>query len=291
MRIPYVSAHAVGDGFEASAGFRLRTILSERLLEDPHRPPDRNERLRQAHQDGVRLLQLLAGWSWPVQLELHVVSCPSLDARQPGGVRISVRLDVAAPDRESALERCLSTSVTLESLLEVCWWHGEFEPVADAAAFEGCFRPFEAESAVVVERRAESISLAQPFRPGKKSIGFHRPSPQPVPAQATEGVVEHLFAWTPPLDDWSALLGALLLQPAPMWMVVRMANGADATAALCRLDATIAACERFLACAPPDQTTLAGQAIALRDASLYRALQLRTAALRAGAGETGPPDK
>jgi hypothetical protein len=108
-------------------------------------------------------------------------------------------------------------------------------------------------------------------------VGFQEQAHPPV----LEGQhVQHVFPWVPAIDDWAVLLRVLLGFPTPLWIIVRMANGTTATETMARLQAVISASEQFLSHAPADQTTLTQQAVALRDLSLGRHLQLNNGALR-----------
>lgn len=274
-RVPYVRLQEKNRGVCASAGFALRAILSERLMTDSDRLVSFTDRLHSSHQDAVRLLQCMASLSSELIVELHIVSRPCLDVRGVSRVDVAVRIEVRDRTNVEALEKCLSTSLSFASALEAFWRNAEFEAITQTSEFDGCFMPFMPESCLAIGRRVQSVSLSRPFEKRGRAVGFQ---PDNTPPGSDFCTVQHLFPWIPPFDDWSALLRTMLSSTVPLWIVARVGNRPDISTAVCRLETTASTCERFLACAPPDQTTLTHQVMALRDLSLRRLLHLDASA-------------
>ena len=140
---PYVALRQTGSAWRASVGFRLAELLAERLPSDAP-PAARAQRLAEAHENSARLAELIAGWSRPVSVELHLVSRPSLDEQQAvGQVELAVRLTERESEREHALARCLSDYVALRTLLTTFWRQARFTPLLNEKEFQRAFYPFE----------------------------------------------------------------------------------------------------------------------------------------------------
>ena len=283
---PYVALQQTALGWGASVGFRLVELQSERLPEEMS-AASRAQRLAETHERSARLAELIAGWPRPASVELHLISVPSLDAQKaPGQVEIALRLTALESDREQALARCLSDYVALRPILGAFWPHGYFAPLLTKEDFRKLFSPFVPRSALCIERRRAEIRLSEPFRWSSGRLGFQG-EPR-VPPEPT--VVRQLLPWVPAVDDWSALLEALLDFPAPQWVVTRLVTPSDPEPHMEQLRTTLRTCEHFLAGAPSDQVTLAVQADQIRQLCLRRLSQLAAHALRVGVILFAPGD-
>jgi len=277
MRIPYIHVQTRQARCYAAAGFALSAIEAERAYPERGRLPDPSERLRQAHRNNVRFLELLSEWQGPFSFELHCHSRPSLDTAEPGRIRIGVELHVAAPDRTGAVERALSNSLLLEAMLGAFWSHADFSPIQAAEEFQQYFAPFQPGCCVQIHRRVRELSLACPFLESSRPLGFRNTEKAPAEPPDT---VRHVFPWVPVLDDWSLLLETLLQYPAPQWIVVRVGNAAEPAPTIRELESILYRCEHSLASARGDQVTLTGQIQAIREVTLLQMARLGESALR-----------
>jgi hypothetical protein len=283
---PYVHLMPVDPGWQASIGWRLAELQAERTngqAETIERP----QRLASAHERSIRLAELFADQPGPASLELHLISLPSLDAQQASGrVEMALRLSVLEPARDQALARCLSLYISLLPMLGVFWPQAYFAPLLTKEDFRKLFSPFVPRSALCVDRRRAAIRLSEPFRWSSGRLGFQgEPRVPPGPT-----VVQHLLPWSPAVDDWSALLTALLDFPAPQWVVARLVTPCDPEPHMEQLRATLRTCEHFLAGAPSDQVTLAAQADQIRQHCLQRLSRLAAHALRVSVILLAPGD-
>jgi len=283
---PYVALKQAKSGWEASIGFRLVELQAERLPEGSPAAAHA-QRVAEAHQNSARLAELIAGWTRPVSVELHLVSRPSLDARQATGqVELAVRLTAREPEREHALGRCLADYVALRTLLGTFWRQARFAPLLNEEEYQRVFSPFEPRSALAVGRRRAEIPLSEPFRWSSGALGF-QPTPRPLPAAAA---IQHLFPWVPAADDRSKLLETLLDFPAPQWIVTRLVTPTQPEPHLEHLRATLRVCEEFLAGVHRDQVTLAAQADGIRLLCVQRLSRLAAHALRVSVILLAPGD-
>ncbi|MGC8794144.1 MAG: helicase HerA domain-containing protein, partial [Bryobacteraceae bacterium] len=267
---PFAALKPTDAGWQASIGLRLVELQAERL---PREAPltARLQRLAEAYENSVRLAELIAGWSRPVSVELHMASLPSLDLQRAAGrVELAVRLTVQESEREAALARCLADYVALRTLLATFWEQAHFAPILNESDFQESFRPFTPNSAMCVGRRSAEIPLSEPFRWSSGALGFQA-KPRPAPAGAT---IRHLFPWAIAADDRGALLETLLNFPAPQWVVTRLVTPAEREPHLEHLRATLRVCEQFLAGAHGDQLTLAAQADQIRQLCVRRLSRL-----------------
>jgi len=276
---PFVAVERAGLVWAASVGFGLVELQSERLPNEML-PGARVQRLTEAHENSAHLAELIAGWSRPVSVELHLASRPSLDARRAvGRVRLAVRLTVRESERDSALARCLADYVVLRTLLGTFWKQAHFAPILDAQSFQEAFFPFELRSAFSVGRRSAEIPLTEPFRGLSSGTFGFQSKPRSAP---TGAAIRHLFPWVAGPDDWSALLNTLLDFPAPHWVVARLVTPAERAPYLEELRATLHVCEEFLAGAHGDQVTLVAQADQIRQLCVQRLSRLAMNALQVG---------
>lgn len=273
--IPCVQTEQRDGNHHAVCGFTLRALECERLLVPSGQQPQAQKRLVEAHAGRSRLLALLAGWQFPLTLEMRLCTWPSLDPQQSGRTDIAVLLRTSSPEAGTALEHALEAAVAFTALLPPLLRGAEFEPLTQPKALRSIVEPFRAASVLAVERRREVIALGVAFEARTHGHGFHVTEGQP----AASFTVEHMFPWIPVEDDWTVLLESLLHFPAPQCVVARFNNQVCCQAKLSKLERAITLCEQFLASGSARHTILARQAAALRDLALVRLTALRGSAL------------
>jgi hypothetical protein len=274
MKLPYLYCQPRDGLVRVSFGFNLESIYLESLRTEQNLPITVLERWEEARDKNSRLMQVLSQWPTPLTMDLHIISLPSLDSEQMGGIRIAVQFHAEAADHSSGLERAIFNIFRLNPLLGTFWDHAEFRPVY-LGEYAQTFNPFTPGSCLQIVRRQERVSLTHPFCYKEDSIGFNTTSSvlsaHSMRTSDPESV-DHLFPWIPSIgEDWASLLTCLLRPPTPRWIRIRMTRMEANTSAAdmqCRLRAAIEKCERFLAGASPDQITMVRQVQAIRDSSL-----------------------
>src|ERR1017187_4316288 len=142
------------------------------------------------HASNVRLCKIIASNPPGVVVELHWINRPT---------RLGVAL--RATDREGsiAVERCLSTYLSLSALLSTFWPHATFRPAMKNEELADLIRPFHPGSCLRIDRRREAVRLMQPLE--CRPIGFEE---QRSVKRGGESV-NHVFPWVASLDPWNAL--------------------------------------------------------------------------------------
>jgi hypothetical protein len=283
MRIPQIACSTQDGDFCATFGLELTSVQHGSAMCDPYHEHQYGEVWKIAHQRNVRLLHAFSRWPHPCSIELHVVSHPSLDEQVVGRNEISLRFHVKADTADSALELALADSVRLDTLLNAFWPAAKFAATSQERLTTR-YEHFTPQSCLLVGRRDQLISPANPISPHKSPIGFQTPrgSLSAGVGPSSKPTLRHLYPWVPSSgEDMATLLEALVHLPTPRWIVVRVGTEVAQlrNQALRRLDAAVAACERFLSGAEQGQLTLTAQAQTIRDASLNRYAQLSDAAL------------
>lgn len=273
MKLPYVHCQPKSGRICASFGLTMESIYLESLRTEQDQPVPSLERWRESQSKNSRLMQVISQWPSRLTVDLHIVSLPSLNSEQMGGIRLAIQFHTEATSQGIALEQALSDVFRLNPLLGTFWDHAEFKSVS-REVYTGIFNPFASGSCLRITRRQERVSLTQPFCYREGSIGFHPTSS--VSAHSTRSSdpesVDHLFSWIPSIgEDWTSLLACLLKTPTPRWIRIRMSNVDGSTseeAMRRRLRIAIEKCEKFLAGASSGQITMVRQAQAIRDSSL-----------------------
>ena len=209
------------------------------------------------HASNVRLCKIIASNPPGVVVELHWINRPT---------RLGVAL--RATDREGsiAVERCLSTYLSLSALLSTFWPHATFRPAMKNEELADLIRPFHPGSCLRIDRRREAVRLMQPLE--CRPIGFEE---QRSVKRGGESV-NHVFPWVASLDPWNALLDVFAAYPAQLHLVVSLGRATGVGGERRRIAAVVARCEQFL--------SVSQHAAAVRDVCLARDLQLAECALR-----------
>lgn len=282
MRVPEIVCFTYEDGHRATFGLALSSIQPCSVAADPNVELDFVQIWRTAHQNNVRLLHAFSRWPHPLSVELHIVSFPSLNNEVRGRNEITLRFHVTADSQDRAVELALADSIKLEVLLETLWPRARYVPLDPTRLKQ--YKPFAPQACLMVGRRSQSISPANPLSLHRSPIGFkatNGPHREDNYAPSESNLV-HIYPWIPSIgEDLSTVLDALLLLPTPRWIVMRI--GTDSrdrrSHALERLGNATELCERYLCGLEPEQVTLTAQAHAIRDASLDRYAQLSDASL------------
>ena len=273
--IPCVQTQQRDGNHHVVCGFALGALECERLLVPSGQQTQAQKRLVEAHAGRVRLLALLAGWQFPLTLEMRLSTWPSLDPEEPGRTDIALLLRTSSTEADDALEHALEAAVTFTSLLPSLFRGAEFEPVTQPERLRSIVEPFRLASILAIERRREVIALGVAFEPRTRGHGFHVTEVQ----QAAPFNIEHMFPWVPVEDDWTVLLESLLRFPAAQCLIARFNNQVCRQTETSKLERAITLCEQFLASGSARHTILARQAAALRDLALVRLTALRSNAL------------
>ncbi len=271
LEVPHVQVHCEAEGrCLAGVALELAEIQAEPL---PAQAPSelKAQGAAEAYRRCVRFTEIIASWSAPVSVELHLLSHPSLDLQEaPGRIEVALRLTAAGPTPNKAIETCLSHYVALSMLLSL-WKHAYFKPVRTEERFRKLFAAFIPYGALGIGRRKADIVLAEPYRLSGRGLGFQPAAPRPD----SSSCVPHLFPWITGLDDWETMLAAFLNFPSPHRYIARLVTATDPSDHLAVLRSNLRAAEEFLAgggCS--DQIALAGQAQAIRRLCVERLARL-----------------
>lgn len=271
IEFPRVVVSHNGEGFEAVAGIRLKSILKGNLLlttgdfSSALNPLPYPLDPRFLHQARTALLHAIEGWKPSVTLELHLTALPNLTEKSHSQLMIALLIRCAAATKHQAQEEIYSRYLHLMPLLASHCPEAEFKPIIDENNLAMHTTPFAPQHAVSIQRRQELLSLSIPVK--RFSVGFDARNDN---WDTLGESVNHVFPWRPSFDDWSRLANTLLGQLDPLQIIIRLRPGANTTEAVESCREVISSCERFLAGIDAYQLTLNLQATLIRDLALEK---------------------
>lgn len=268
----------------ACAAIRVTSFLSP-LLRGQEQRDDIDRTL---HSRYLALLDGIAGWPENVNLALNIFTRPDLEYPLGGRLETALVITVTGRNGKMAIAETLGRHAALMSLAANLLPEVELAAITDEAELRTALRPFTPVTVRRIGRRYDDLVVAMPESGSGDdetgTIGFLAPAAT-APRTTTEPEsIPYLLPWSADTErrEGLALLSeALLANPSPLWLQVRLRTTRSVAGAVDRIRTALHRCEKLLAI-PGSSTLLTVQARALREVLTERLQQLNGNLFAAG---------